>query len=524
MKKTIKILFIFMLLFSMYGCKNDSIKYELYINEEISNQFNLNDLIDYKTFFIIKDQNATTIAIEDWMIDSSNVNLKLPGTYKVTLNYEGLSKDINIVIKAPETINYFIEINQNKSKEITINSSIDLKEFFTIKTQNNQTIEILDDMLDTNLDISKIGSYYLKINYQNLEEMITLYVVEPQVEVTYQIFINESVNTTLDINNESFDFSCFFKIIASNGSTVEVTNDMLDISHINFKLPGDYPLIINYGNETTILIITLIDLPPIITYEIIINQEMPTEFDLTTTNIDFKPYFTIIDSNNNHIDILDSMIDSSPVKFTIAGTYFITITFMEISKELSITIKPDDTTNNQKDLFISEYFEGDKPYYGGTDYNNSKYIEIYNGLGYDVDLSLYSLAIYKNGSLTASFIQPLTGILKDQNVYIVYAPFSADEIKAAGHLASEVAYFNGKAAIALLKNDQIIDLIGVIGEYPSGGGWKVDDYYTTANNTLIRIETVDSPTSIWDPSQWYSCGPNYLYSLGEHTLNYDYDQ
>ena len=84
------------------------------------------------------------------------------------------------------------------------------------------------------------------------------------------------------------------------------------------------------------------------------------------------------------------------------------------------------------------------------------------------------------------FIQPLAGTLKKEDVYIVYAPYSVDEIKAIGSLSSEVCYFNGKAAIALLKNDVVIDLIGVIGEYPVEGGWPVDDNSTTANNTIMK--------------------------------------
>ena len=55
----------------------------------------------------------------------------------------------------------------------------------------------------------------------------------------------------------------------------------------------------------------------------------------------------------------------------------------------------------------------------------------------------------------------------------------------------------------------MIDVIGVIGEFPEGDGWLVDEYSTTANNTIIRKETIDSPTDEWDPNEWYPCYDNY---------------
>src|SRR5690606_36089553 len=93
---------------------------------------------------------------------------------------------------------------------------------------------------------------------------------------------------------------------------------------------------------------------------------------------------------------------------------------------------PEVPTDRSPDLYISEYFEGNGVY------NNSKYIEIYNGLGYDVDLSIYGLSLYSNGQTSPSYTQKLTGILNNGETYIVYAPYSSEEISSIGNLASEV--------------------------------------------------------------------------------------
>lgn len=50
------------------------------------------------------------------------------------------------------------------------------------------------------------------------------------------------------------------------------------------------------------------------------------------------------------------------------------------------------------DLYILEYFEGDGIYV------ILKYIEIYNGLGYDVDLFNYCVEFYSSGSLIFIYI------------------------------------------------------------------------------------------------------------------------
>ena len=67
------------------------------------------------------------------------------------------------------------------------------------------------------------------------------------------------------------------------------------------------------------------------------------------------------------------------------------------------------TINACGGLFFSEYIEG-------TSYN--KAIEIYNGTGVPVDLSLYKIQLYSNGGTTPSE-RTLSGTLAHGDVYVI---------------------------------------------------------------------------------------------------------
>jgi|ADGO01.1.fsa_nt_gi Predicted extracellular nuclease len=62
------------------------------------------------------------------------------------------------------------------------------------------------------------------------------------------------------------------------------------------------------------------------------------------------------------------------------------------------------------DLFFSEYIEG-------TSFN--KALEIYNGTGASVDLSLYTVELYSNGAAAPSQSVTLSGMLADGDVFVL---------------------------------------------------------------------------------------------------------
>ena len=173
------------------------------------------------------------------------------------------------------------------------------------------------------------------------------------------------------------------------------------------------------------------------------------------------------------------------------------------------------------DLFFSEYAEGS---------SSNKYVEVYNGTGADVDLSLYSIQGTNNGTAWGDGGDrdvTLSGTLVSGDVYVMAAD-AADSIilsEADDSMAYESpVHHNGDDGIALLKNGSIIDVIGVDGADP-GAGWEVaGEADATKDHTLVRKSTVTSGNTDWsasagtnaDDSEWIVLDQNTWTYLGSH--------
>ncbi len=139
------------------------------------------------------------------------------------------------------------------------------------------------------------------------------------------------------------------------------------------------------------------------------------------------------------------------------------------------------------DLIISEYVEG-------SSYN--KYIEIYNGMGSDVNLSDYNVDIYINGSVNPNYTIGLSGVLSDKDVYVL-AHNSATAWGGTPDQTSVSFNFNGNDAVVLYKisTSSNIDIFGVIGDHPPEA-WTGTGGYSTANKTLVRKSNITGGVTV----------------------------
>ncbi|MBN8701997.1 MAG: lamin tail domain-containing protein [Bacteroidetes bacterium] len=172
------------------------------------------------------------------------------------------------------------------------------------------------------------------------------------------------------------------------------------------------------------------------------------------------------------------------------------------------------------ELFFSEYVEGS---------GNSKAMEIYNPTSGSVNMANYRIVRYSNGQSVGADSLDLSGTLGAHSVYVAAngqttsqtsSPACSPILQALadklGNAYPDPLYFNGDDAMLLVKISpyKIIDIVGKIGEQPTGGGWDdVFPYntgtgaYLTKDQTMIRKSSVTTgvttnPTAFNAFAQW----------------------
>lgn len=145
------------------------------------------------------------------------------------------------------------------------------------------------------------------------------------------------------------------------------------------------------------------------------------------------------------------------------------------------------------DLIISEYAEGTV--------GNSKYVEIFNGTGADVDLASYRIWTIANGGTWPEGTINLTGILANNDTFVIANNLT--DVPGADLYNTNVNW-NGDDAVGLAKDIAtvwtLIDAVGTDGVDP-GNGWAVAGTANgTANFKLVRKPSICSPNTNWAAS------------------------
>ncbi|MCK1995799.1 endonuclease [Psychrobacillus psychrodurans] len=160
--------------------------------------------------------------------------------------------------------------------------------------------------------------------------------------------------------------------------------------------------------------------------------------------------------------------------------------------------------SNTSDLIISEYIEG-------SSFN--KAIEIYNGTGAAVDLSVYSLELHTNGAAAAANKVSLTGTLANNDTYVLYHNDANADIQSKGNQANDsVINFNGNDPVVLKKSGTIIDSIGQVGSSADYG----KDVTLVRNSNIVAGDTIIDDA--FNPAEWTTLPKDDSSNLGSHTM------
>jgi hypothetical protein len=208
------------------------------------------------------------------------------------------------------------------------------------------------------------------------------------------------------------------------------------------------------------------------------------------------PNVIIAKSNTYNPETNEFVMSFSEVTFSSIRAYVLINNGTSVEEILSAP------TAIASDLLISEYIEGS---------SNNKAIEIFNGTGAPVDLSLYNLVQYNNGGSNV-YILELSGTLQNGDTYVVANSSSSASIlsKSDFTTSASIVNFNGNDAMAITRraDDSIVDIIG---DPASSTDFAKD-------STFVRKSSIISPNSIYSSSEWDSYPIDTTSYLGNHSI------
>ncbi|HHX8650350.1 ExeM/NucH family extracellular endonuclease [Vibrio antiquarius] len=164
---------------------------------------------------------------------------------------------------------------------------------------------------------------------------------------------------------------------------------------------------------------------------------------------------------------------------------------------LALTIASALSANANAEIIISQYMEGGA-------YN--KAVEIANTGDTAVTLTGYELAKSSNGGGSWGSTLDLSDVtLQAKQVYVLAHGDASEAIKAvADYTDKNVANFNGDDPLALLKDGEVHDILGVMG-----------DVDFAKDTTLVRNSDALTPSTTYQSTQWTALPKDNIDGLGE---------
>ncbi|WP_203343832.1 ExeM/NucH family extracellular endonuclease [Vibrio diabolicus] len=164
---------------------------------------------------------------------------------------------------------------------------------------------------------------------------------------------------------------------------------------------------------------------------------------------------------------------------------------------LALTIASALSANANAEIIISQYVEGGA-------YN--KVVEIANTGDTAVTLTGYELAKSSNGGGSWGSTLDLSDVtLQAKQVYVLAHGDASEAIKAvADYTDKNVANFNGDDPLALLKDGEVHDILGVMG-----------DVDFAKDTTLVRNSDALKPSTTYQSTQWTALPKDNIDGLGE---------
>lgn len=202
MKKLIYILLF--LSFILIGCEQKIVDFEIQETNVITDISEF-DISNY--YINIKYSNGSTkmIKMDETMLSSNDLNsLNKVGQYTITINYQGLSKNMNITLT--KKVKSFEVDKSQVNTDIKYFNISDIKLLVTYTDDTNETIECTEEMISDNdlKKFNKVGYHQFYITYDGVYELVDI-TIEKYITIRFicddQVIYEEVIKENEKLSN-----------------------------------------------------------------------------------------------------------------------------------------------------------------------------------------------------------------------------------------------------------------------------------------------------------------------------------